>query len=168
MSWLYSSPVIQNPHPGKAIDLLRALLTYLTSPDTQGGCNWDPKNIHLFGFAQGGSLLLETLIQMRPREWGSATSVCGPLLSLPTFSPALTTPLCYVTRFQKALLASARARTSITAVQRAFVHTTHYNFTDTQQEMVHGSEWKNIISFWSRFWSQKSSWERDGELYRVS
>lgn len=124
--------------------------------------------MNLFGFAQGGSVLLETLIQMRPKEWGSATSVCGPLLSLPTFSPALTTPLCFVTRFKKALLTSSRARSSITAVQRAFAHTTHFNFSDTQQEMIHGSEWKDIITFWSRYWSQTSSWERKGEVYQVS
>ena len=147
---------------------MQALLIYLTSAPDDGGCGWDPKNLHLFGFAQGGSVLLETLIYMRPKEWGSATSVCGPLLSLPTFSPALTTPLCFVTRLQKALLASSRARSSITAVQRAFAHVTHFNFIDTQQEMVHGSDWKDIMTFWSRFWSKKSSWEREGELYRVS
>ena len=63
------------------------LLTYLTAPVSQGGCGWAYEHMHALGFAQGGSVLLETLIATRANAFGSAVSVCGPLLSLPTFSP---------------------------------------------------------------------------------
>jgi hypothetical protein len=128
----------------------------------------------MFGYAQGGSIALETAVADRSSApLGSITSVCGPLVSHPTFSPALSTPLCYVVRIPRALRASApHARAELAAVHRAFAHVTEVHLApsaaSTGTDMVRGTEWKDVMLFWARFWRKRSAWERQGELYTVS
>ncbi|EDP42965.1 hypothetical protein MGL_2561 [Malassezia globosa CBS 7966] len=63
-----------NPDPRRAMKDITHLLTYLTAPVSQGGCGWAYEHMHALGFAQGGSVLLETLIATRANAFGSAVS----------------------------------------------------------------------------------------------
>ncbi|KAJ7481602.1 Alpha/Beta hydrolase protein [Mycena latifolia] len=78
--------LLTNPDPSSALDLLARVLAHLTAD-----CAWPPERIHLFGFAQGGSLAAE--LALRQPTLGSVVSVCGPLLSYPTLPKRSTTPL---------------------------------------------------------------------------
>lgn len=69
--------MITRPDPRRAIAALAGLLGYLVS------IGWPQECIHLFGYAQGGSLALETLVAERSSlRVGSAASIVGPLLSV--------------------------------------------------------------------------------------
>lgn len=165
--------LIPNPDPTPAIGVLQHLLHYLCAPEEQGGCAWKAENIHLFGFGQGGSLVLETAVARRPEPLGSVVSVNGPLLSFPTFSPSLTTPLCYVTRFAPPVLSSSsQARSQLTAISKAFAHVTQLNYppksVPMDERMIQGPEWRDLHTFWAKFWRTRSAWELEGKLYTVS
>ena len=71
-----------------------------------GDCGWAPQRIHLFGFAQGGSVAAESAQKWWRRSqqqqqsdstpvqsFGSVVTVGGPLLSYPTLSTLCTTPV---------------------------------------------------------------------------
>lgn len=157
-----------NPDPRRAMKDITHLLTYLTAPVSQGGCGWAYEHMHALGFAQGGSVLLETLIATRANTFGSAVSVCGPLLSLPTFSPPLAPRVCFVTRDARTFAMSSASRSHVTAVQRAFCHVTHLHYTDPAQSMIHGAEWQDIMQFWSRHWRHRMTWELQGDVQEVA
>lgn len=94
--------VIPNPNPSKTLALLTKVLDHLTSP-SPSGCAWHPSQIHLFGFAQGGSCAGElALLWSRshpPAEHlGSLVSISGPLLSHPTVSAPAKTAMCLAHR----------------------------------------------------------------------
>ncbi|THU75347.1 hypothetical protein K435DRAFT_707327, partial [Dendrothele bispora CBS 962.96] len=58
--------LLTNPNPSPALTLLSAVLDHLTSPQE---CAWPLDRIHLFGFAQGGSVALEFGLRVwRERE----------------------------------------------------------------------------------------------------
>lgn len=164
---------IPNPDPRHAIGAIEGALAYLCAPQDKGGCAWPIENVHLFGYGQGGSLALEALAARRPNAIGSVTSVCGPFLSLPTFTPPLTTPACFVTRFAPPVLqSSALAKGQLAAVKKAFAHVTHHNYPPSQapveEAMIRGSEWRDLHVFWSKLWRNRSAWELGGDLYTVS
>jgi hypothetical protein len=72
-------------------------------------CGWPAPRIHLFGFAQGGSVAAESALKwwrrrlQQPQQQnttdvsvqplGSVVTIGGPLLSYPTLSPACTTSI---------------------------------------------------------------------------
>lgn len=77
--------MIANPNPSETVTLLLSLLAHLTAPAPAP--NWDPAQIHLFGFGQGGSCAAELALaysQKTKRSLGSVVGVCAPLLSHPT------------------------------------------------------------------------------------
>jgi hypothetical protein len=80
--------LIPNPDPSETLSVLGNVLEYLTNEEN--GAGWKASQIHLFGFAQGGSCASEL-----SRAWGkgkgkergdvgSLVTVSGPLLSFPT------------------------------------------------------------------------------------
>lgn len=165
--------LLPRPDPRKAIAEMRVLLAYLSATTEQGGCGWPAENIHLFGYGQGGTLALETVVAQRGKPLGSVTSVGGPFLSHPTFAPPLDTPICFVTRFAPAVLASSpQARTQLTDVHKAFAHVTHLNFPSARapmdEAMIQGKEWDALHTFWSKLWRHRSAWERSGDVYKVT
>lgn len=157
--------VITQPDPRRALRDMQNLFAYLTAPNTEGGCGWSMQHIHVFGFAQGGTVLLESLAAMRAQTLGSATSVCGPLLSLPTYSPSLSVPVCFVTRSQSA---SSAVREHVRAVERGFQYVTHLHYNTPDMGMIQGSEWGDIMRFWSPRWRNLTTWELQGEIREVS
>lgn len=145
--------IVRDPDPRSALAALAALLAHLVD------CGWPPARIHLFGYAQGGSLALETLVHVRSTwELGSAVSVAGPLLSLPTFAPPLQTPVLLITREPPRAAAAAAAA----AARRAFAHLTTHTYGPGG--MVAGAEWPDVFAFWARVLAHRSRWELDGSM----
>lgn len=143
--------LIRHPDPRDALGALTALVGYLVE------CGWPPARIHLFGYAQGGTLALETLIHARSTwELGSAVSAAGPLLSLPTFAPPVQTPVLLIVR------EPPRAAPAVAAARRAFAHLTTHTYGPGG--MVAGAEWPDVFAFWARVLTYRSRWELDGSL----
>jgi len=101
---------LARPNPTTAIDYIAKVLEHLVND-----CGWPAPRIHLFGFAQGGSIAAESALhwwrrglqqQQQQQEQGqkfdsasssmqplgSVVTVGGPLLSYPTLSTACSTP----------------------------------------------------------------------------
>ncbi|PKI84621.1 hypothetical protein MVES_001563 [Malassezia vespertilionis] len=161
---------IAQPDPRAGIAVVQQWLAYLCAPEEEHGCCWPPERIHLLGFAQGGTLALETAIVERQHlQLGSIVSVQGPLLSLPTFYPALASPVCFVTRFSRNVVTSAE-RQQLAWLYKAYAHVTHHNIasqTDMHERMLQGPEWADIMRFWSPLWCNRSRMELDGQVYTV-
>jgi len=95
---------LAHPNPTTAIDYMTRVFDLLV-----GDCGWPPQRIHLFGYAQGGTVAVElaqkwwrrALQQKRQKSdskssvqaIGSVVTVGGPLLSYPTLSTLCTTPV---------------------------------------------------------------------------
>lgn len=77
--------LIPNPNPVKTLKLLLELLQHLTTPAP--GPGWKAGEIHLFGFAQGGSCAGELALawaRLGKEPLGSVVAISAPLLSHPT------------------------------------------------------------------------------------
>ncbi|TDL25536.1 hypothetical protein BD410DRAFT_813314 [Rickenella mellea] len=99
--------MLERPDPTPALTLMKAILDHLTS-----NCGWHPDHIHLFGFAQGGSVAAEAGIAWwrasmersssapspAPVALGSIVTIGGPLLSYPTLSKLCPSPLLAFSR----------------------------------------------------------------------
>lgn len=173
------------------IPRLRNMLHYLVR--TLG---WPLERIHLFGWAQAGSVVLELArdvgIHGVPRteegnnsttagaaaetgkRLGSVTSICGPLLSTPALntSLAIQTPVFYLTRTPK--------DPSTPLLHRTFVPD---GITISQRPSVGGQgnampqgaeEWALVMRFWSKMLARPgdATWMRsaggaEGEVYEV-
>lgn len=108
--------ILDRPNPTPALELLSSVFKHLTDD-----CQWPPDRVHLFGFAQGGSVATEFALkwwrselekqrqaQIKPTEGhaieqantaylpkalGSIVTIAGPLLSYPTIKTLCPTPL---------------------------------------------------------------------------
>ncbi|KAJ9110311.1 hypothetical protein QFC19_001714 [Naganishia cerealis] len=135
---------------------------------------WDLERIHLFGWGQGGSVVLElaryiglngltdpTRIESGPpnnrfnaKRLGSTTSICGPLLSSLALGQTLSipTPVFY---FSRVATATTESKT-----QKSFLSRTFNPETTTivpgrasgkgDSRMLQGpEEWAPLMKFWS-------------------
>jgi predicted esterase len=93
--------ILAHPDPTTAIDYITNVLHHLVND-----CGWPAPRIHLFGFAQGGSVAAESALKWWRRNLqqqksddalvlplGSVVTVGGPLLSYPTLSATCPTPI---------------------------------------------------------------------------
>ena len=96
--------ILAHPDPTTAIDYITNVLHHLVND-----CGWPAPRIHLFGFAQGGSVAAESalrwwrrnLLQQQEQKsdntsvqpLGSVVTIGGPLLSYPTLSAVCPTPI---------------------------------------------------------------------------
>ncbi|KIY49799.1 hypothetical protein FISHEDRAFT_65189 [Fistulina hepatica ATCC 64428] len=97
--------VVERPDPTPGLNVLSKAVDHLLRD-----CSWSPHQLHLFGFAQGGSVAAEFGLnwwkeRCSPTSAGASTSplgsivtVSGPLLSYPTLNPQATTPVLVVHR----------------------------------------------------------------------
>jgi len=148
--------LLERPNPTPALDLLSKVLAHLVDD-----CTWPPNRIHLFGFAQGGSVAAEFAlkwwkaelekqkndIQHALRPLGSVVSIGGPLLSYPTLSRICPTPLLLFHRSPPA--ESALPSSAVAAFKKGFSH-----FVDVKTNGNDGmprskDEWEPIMRFWS-------------------
>ncbi|WVW85426.1 hypothetical protein I302_107464 [Kwoniella bestiolae CBS 10118] len=161
-------------NPTTHIPKLRKLIQTLISKEV----GWTLRDIHLFGFGQGGTTALEVglSIHQNPisqevdgdRRLGSIISICASLLTHPTSTLNIQTPLCYFTRHSPQ---SAIHQKSVTILKRAY----------KDVEVIHGSggggaeamprnkeEWYGIMKFWGQVLGRKDEgWKGEGEVYEV-
>jgi len=142
--------IIEHPDPRPAVKFLKdTILKHLTVD-----CGWKEDEIHLFGFAQGGSVAGElalALAQETPaRRLASIVSVCGPLYSFPTPSTPCGTPVLVFNR-----IAGDRTRSKVESDVRSW----RKGFGRVVHEVVQGGapvsmlankdEWGRVMAFWA-------------------
>ncbi|KZW02903.1 hypothetical protein EXIGLDRAFT_713813 [Exidia glandulosa HHB12029] len=136
--------LLERPNPSAGLAFLTNGLKHLTTH-----CGWRLERIHLFGFAQGGSLAGEFALAQRAAPLASVVSVCGPLLSFPT----LATP-CTGTRVMVFDRVSAeRSRRKVDEDARAWRKGFERVVVEVRQGgegMLRGrEEWQPVMAFWS-------------------
>ncbi|TFY77233.1 hypothetical protein EWM64_g6778 [Hericium alpestre] len=135
---------LQRPNPTSALDLLAKVLDHLTND-----CAWPAHRIHLFGFAQGGTVAAETALRWwreRSTALGSVVTVTGPLLSYPTSSNLCPMPILVFHRPPPA--ESALPRDAMTAFRKGF--STALEAQKAGEGMPRSKEeWEPIMKFWS-------------------
>lgn len=165
---------IPNTDPSKAISFLINILEELTKPRN----GWSFENIHLFGFAQGGTLAVEVGTALAKKSkfqnhLGSIVTISGPLLSSPTSSNTAnqtSTPLLYFSG------RSSKRLSHLTALKRAYssVETYESQSQSSGPSMPRNKqEWEPIMRFWSERMKRKMKWELqaeagDGQIYEIS
>lgn len=149
------------------LPLLLDLLDHLTT-----SCGWAAERIHLFGWGQAGSVVLELAravgLGAEGKRLGSVTSICGPLQSTPALNAflSLPTPVLYFTRHatppQTQLLKRTFKPDGLTIV----------TCPGPEGAMPRGAEeWTHVMRFWSGV-LVRDDWMRaaggkDGEVYEV-
>lgn len=138
--------LLPNPNPTPALDLMTKLLNHLITD-----CGWIPSQIHLFGFAQGGSVAAEFALnysKLHPdtTPLGSVITIGGPLISYPTVSKSCPTPI----------LAFHRPPPSESALPSGALPAFRKGFKVLEEVKLEGEgmprsadEWKPIMKFWS-------------------
>ncbi|ESK92239.1 phospholipase carboxylesterase [Moniliophthora roreri MCA 2997] len=154
--------LIDRPNPTPALDLLDKVFEHLIKE-----CGWSSDKIHLFGFAQGGSVGLEFAIKFwRSGDFkerlGSVVSISGPLLSYPTLKTLCPTPVLAVYRPPPA--EPSFSSSDLTALKKAFDGVKEVKMGVKGPGMPSSKEeWEPIM----RFWSERLSRRQVDGLYEV-
>ncbi|KAL5504217.1 SAC7 [Sanghuangporus vaninii] len=154
---------IVHPNPEAGVSLLRNVIAHLTS-----ACSWKMQQIHLFGFAQGGSVALETCITIwksRPRllqggtqsdeeaeanaTLGSVISVGGPLLLHHAISTPCATPLLFLHRAPPSALALDGTGTQLASLRKLFGKFREVKLGSGESMPASQEEWQPVMEFWS-------------------
>jgi predicted esterase len=113
-------------------------------------CTWLPSQIHLFGFAQGGSVAAEFALNysnLHPdANLGSVVCVGGPLLSFPTLTKPCQTPILVFHRPPPS--ESALPSRALTAFKKGFGAVEEVKMEGEGMPRSTG-EWRPIMKFWS-------------------
>ncbi|KAI0050265.1 hypothetical protein FA95DRAFT_1555768 [Auriscalpium vulgare] len=147
--------LIAQPNPTPALDYVLKVLDHLTRD-----CAWPPHHIHLFGFAQGGSVAAESALKWWRRELdvqkgptssearplGSVVSVGGPLLSYPTLQTVCPTPILVFRRLPPA--EDALASEALAAFRKGFSLVVEAKRSGEGMPRSK-DEWYPIMKFWS-------------------
>ncbi|THH12603.1 hypothetical protein EW146_g7545 [Bondarzewia mesenterica] len=156
-----------HPNPTPALTLLSKILSHLTRD-----CHWPMHRIHMFGFAQGGSVAVEFTLKLwrdsvpssPPNNLdgtlGSVVSISGPLLSYPTLTSLSPTPLLY---FHRTLPSTSF---DIAAFRKGFAVVSEVKIPGQGDAMPKSrTEWEPIMRFWSERLGRRV---RGGGLYEVT
>ncbi|KAH8089911.1 hypothetical protein BXZ70DRAFT_954419 [Cristinia sonorae] len=175
--------MIKHPNPTSAYNLLHNVFKHLTED-----CQWPPDRVHLFGFAQGGSVATEFALkwwsaelekqrqaQLKPvdgeggdassdyvpRPLGSIVTIAGALLEYPTLKTPCPTPLLAFHRpsSEQTLLLDK----SLRDFKKAFSSVSVVSFPKEEGMPRSREEWEPIM----RFWSEKLSRRQVEGLYEV-
>lgn len=163
------------------MDFLSKILEYLID-----ACQWPPDRIHLFGFAQGGSVASELALKwwraevdrqqqakIQPtdardnpsshiaRPLASVVAIAGPLLSYPTIKILCPTPLLVLHRTQSSQTFLSAA--SLTAYKKAYSNVLEIALPKGEGMPRSREEWVPIM----RFWSEKLNRRHADGLYEV-
>ncbi|KAG5646177.1 hypothetical protein DXG03_004230 [Asterophora parasitica] len=150
--------LIERPNPTPALELLTKVVKHLV--DT---CRWALHRIHLFGFAQGGSVAAEfgvrwtkenlaaqrgtdTVASANTGTLGSIISISGPLLSYPTLSSKSSTPVLVVHNLPPA--ETSLPPGAIVAFKKAFESVIEKTTREPGMPSSRGG-WEPIMQFWS-------------------
>ncbi|OCF39108.1 hypothetical protein I317_07091 [Kwoniella heveanensis CBS 569] len=178
----YDPIPLSSQNPKKNLGSLRKLISALISPEV----GWSCENIHLFGWGQGGSMVLELALDTGKNaitttatkeqgeethlnsRFGSAVSICAGLLTHPTTDLNLNTPICYFTRLSPK---SSVYSKQLTPIKRAFreVAVIQGSAAGAGEGMPRGrDEWFGIMKFWAQVLARKDEgWKGQGEVYEV-
>ena len=151
--------LIDRPNPTSAFEYLSAVVDHLVND-----CSWPINRIHWFGFAQGGSVAVEFVLDQwkaqlsrkgpQNKSFGSVISISGPLLSYPTLSTPCPIPLLVVHRLSPA--ESALPPTSLPAFRKGFSSVKENTLTQKNGGMpASRDEWEPIMRFWSETLSRR-------------
>lgn len=183
-----SSADVPNPDPSAAVKLMVSILTELTTAVQSSGktasSTWRMSDIHLFGFAQGGSLAIEVGRAIHRRTFsaipgeegttlGSIISIQGSPMTLPTSGTSPTsTPILYVSR---PAANQAKAHADLASLRRAYKKVTDIALSRKEGDALSmlgmprdRGEWQPVMYFWSEKLKRKSAWELDGDLLEVT
>ncbi|KAJ7151425.1 hypothetical protein C8R43DRAFT_1087988 [Mycena crocata] len=130
--------LIDCPNPTPALDLMATIFHHLT-----GDCAWPAHRIHLFGFAQGGSVAVEFGVKMARQTLGSIVTVSGPLLSYPTLSNLSATPVLVAYR------TSALPSSALPAFKKGFRRVVEHKMGAQGGMPASKPDWEPIMRFWS-------------------
>ncbi|THG93809.1 hypothetical protein EW145_g8273 [Phellinidium pouzarii] len=147
---------IAHPDPAPGVSVLITVIEHLTS-----ACSWQPGQIHLFGFAQGGSVALEVALtswKARPRDpepaeerahaLGSVVSVGGPLLLHHAISTPCATPALVLERPAPSGLALSES--DCAALRRVFEAMKATRLGAGESMPASQEEWWPVMEFWSQ------------------
>jgi predicted esterase len=144
---------LTNPNPSSILQSLVAFLELLIAE-----CFWQPSRIHLFGFAQGGSVAVELALlwsRLQGTDLGGVTTGAGPLLSYPTVS-SCTTPILVIHRpgSNDGSLKSA----DLGAIRKGFTgRVIEEKLSSKKEGMPAGKdEWEPLMRFWSETLSRRA------------
>ncbi|KAJ6590996.1 Alpha/Beta hydrolase protein [Mycena vulgaris] len=157
----------QDPSP--ALALLARVLAHLTRD-----CAWPPARVHLFGFAQGGTLAAEFALSVSADDaLGSVVSVCGPLLSYPTRAADKRCPTPLLVAYRPSSGGEDDDDGALPAVTPAALAALRKGFASVREHPMparNGAgmpaskpEWEPIM----RFWSERLTRRRAEGLYEV-
>jgi hypothetical protein len=177
--------IIERPNPTPALQYLSKIIDHLIND-----CAWPLNRIHFFGFAQGGSVAAEFVVdhwkqqqQLRAsldnndnnnnkqdgqeslsasKKFGSIVTVSGPLLSYPTISILSSTPILVAHRSPPSDMALPPG--AFTAFNKAFNSVTESKMEAKGMGMpASKQEWDPIM----RFWSERLARRQVEGLYEV-
>lgn len=96
---------------------------------------------------------------------GSVISVCAGLISFPSSSLDLETPIGFFTRQNQK---SQIAQKTTSTVKRAFKKVVLVQAKGTGEDMPKGKEeWEGLMRFWSEVLIREEGWKGDGEVFEV-
>ncbi|WVQ79737.1 hypothetical protein IAT38_001837 [Cryptococcus sp. DSM 104549] len=189
-SWYQTFDPFFNPlplssqNPTAPLPKLRTLLEALTSKEV----GWRLEDIHLFGWGQGGTVALElgvdigrTLLKApgdgtetkaaEGKRLGSIVSICAPLLTHPSSSLNIATPVLYFTRQSPQ---SAVQQSAVSMLKRAYrevevVQGGKGSGSGKGEDMPRGKdEWWGVMKFWGQVLGRADEgWKGSGEVYEV-
>lgn len=118
-----------NPLPG--VQVIHRALDHLTTE-----CAWPSSRVHLFGFAQGGTVALESALRLSGGV-KSAVSVGGGLVEVPTRAgPGASTRVLYI-----------GPSSGAAGLSKGFGNTKVEEMREVR--MLKGPEWGAVMRFWS-------------------
>ncbi|KIJ51440.1 hypothetical protein M422DRAFT_58933 [Sphaerobolus stellatus SS14] len=156
--------LLSKPNPTAVLEFLEKLLDHLVRD-----CHWQPNNIHLFGFGQGGSVAVELGLrwwklrggEQAETRLGSIVSIAGPLLSYPTIPKPCTTPVAVFYREDSE--STKLSAGDLTALRRGYGSIQEIKGSRGEGMPRNRSEWEGIMRFWSSYLSRRMG----SELYEV-
>ncbi|KAF8892906.1 hypothetical protein BD779DRAFT_1507669 [Infundibulicybe gibba] len=157
--------LIERPNPTSVLELISKIYDHLTDH-----CKWPANRIHLFGFAQGGSVVAEFGVKIWRKQMqnslalslGSIVTISGPMLSYPTISALSPTPLLVVYRLPPS--ETALPAGSLAAYRKAYQSVTEAKISAQGAGMPSSKvEWEPIM----RFWGENLARRQVGGLYEV-
>lgn len=99
------------------------------------------------------------------KRLGSVTSICAGLLSHPTTTLGLNTPILYFTRQDPK---SAVAKKVKSILERAFREVEVAQGEGKGEDMPRGrGEWEGVMRFWGMRLAREEGWKGEGEVYEV-
>lgn len=162
--------VLTAPNPTETVQHFTELIQHLVEH-----CGWLASSVHIFGFGQGATVALETLVawfksHTKPTEaLGSIVSVSGEFVSHPTLAQPSCMPILHLYRSSNEVNAESARWASFRKASTALTLQRLPLTADGGEEgMLRGTEWDSVMQFWSRILRSRSSWELSGDVVPIA